>query len=75
MRHIMAQTGPLSLILEGAAVCPNCGERADFTAHESQNTETHGLDCGPYETWTERWLVCQTCGAETDERELIGGVK
>ncbi len=51
-------------------VCPNCGQRADFTEHEGQFTETHGLDCGPYETWTERWLTCNLCGAKTDEREL-----
>lgn len=51
-------------------VCSNCGEHADFTEQSGQFTETHGLDCGPYETWTENWLTCSKCGAKTDEREL-----
>ncbi len=50
--------------------CAGCGKHATFTDHEEDFTETHGLDCGPYETWTERWMTCDLCGAETDEREL-----
>ncbi len=55
--------------LEGP-FCPNCGQEATFTEHETQCTETHGLDCPPYETWTERWLVCSVCHAHTDAKEL-----
>ncbi len=41
-----------------------------FTEHSGKFTETHGLDCGPYETWTESWLVCNECGAKTDDAEV-----
>lgn len=51
-------------------LCPNCGERSSFIEHSGSFTETHGLDCGPYETWTESWLVCARCGGKTDEREV-----
>ncbi len=51
-------------------ICPNCGKEADFREHSGSFTETHGLDCGPYETWTESWLTCSECGAKTDDREL-----
>ena len=51
-------------------LCPNCGKHADFRTVRKQFTETHGLDCGPYETWTDEWLVCSECGAETDEDEV-----
>lgn len=51
-------------------ICPNCGVRATFTEHQEDCVETHGLDCGPYERWTETWLTCNECGAKTDDREL-----
>lgn len=51
-------------------ICPNCGAEAMFTEHSGKFTETHGLDCGPYETWTESWLVCNECGAKTDDAEV-----
>lgn len=51
-------------------ICPNCGAEADFREHEERCVETHGLDCGPYETWTERWLTCSKCGAKTDDNEI-----
>ena len=51
-------------------LCPNCGQHAEFTEHTADHVETHGLDCGPYERWTETWLRCSNCGAETDDREL-----
>ncbi len=56
--------------LESLPVCPNCDQHAEFSEHETGFTETHGLDCGPYETWTEHWLKCSKCGAKTDQREL-----
>ena len=59
----------------GLPECPNCGKPATFTEHSKQFTETHGLDCGPYETWTEDWLTCDGCGAETDYRELATSQK
>lgn len=55
--------------------CPNCGEQADFEERTGSFVETHGLDCGPYERWTETWLVCSECGAETDEQELMSANK
>jgi hypothetical protein len=51
-------------------LCPNCGEHADFRELQATHTETHGLDCGPFETWTETWLECSNCGAQTDDGEI-----
>lgn len=33
-------------------------------------TETHGLDCGPYEHWEESWFECTVCGEKFDPKEL-----
>lgn len=51
-------------------ICPNCGVEATFREHCESFTERHGLDCGPYETWTEKWLTCNACGEKTDDEEL-----
>lgn len=51
-------------------ICPNCGKESSFTEHQQSWVETHGLDCGPYETGTDVWLTCDECGAETDDAEL-----
>jgi hypothetical protein len=51
-------------------ICPNCDREAEFTEHEQDQVETHGLDCGPYEHWTQRWITCNLCGAPTDDAEL-----
>jgi len=51
-------------------ICPNCGQEATFREYSEQCVERHGLDCGPYETWTETWLECSACHAKTDDREL-----
>ena len=32
--------------------------------------ETHGLDCGPYETWTEEWWECSICDQTIDEGDF-----
>jgi hypothetical protein len=53
-----------------APCCPNCGDPADFESRSESFTETHGLDCGPYEQWTEEWLTCSRCGSRTDDDEL-----
>jgi hypothetical protein len=29
--------------------------------------ETHGLDCGPYERWTEEWWECSICGEHEED--------
>lgn len=55
---------------EGEAICPNCGKWAYFTEHQRDCVETHGLDCGPYERWTERWLTCDKCGDPTSDEEI-----
>lgn len=48
--------------------CPMCGCEEgcmDWSVH----TETHGLDCGPYETWLEEFVVCQQCRRSIDVKE------
>lgn len=45
--------------------CPDCGSSAgDFRFVTS--VETHGLDCGPYETFNEEFIVCRECGGRFD---------
>ena len=51
-------------------MCPNCGKFATFSPQWGSFVDTHGLDCGPFERWTEEWLVCGNCGARTDDSEL-----
>jgi hypothetical protein len=51
--------------------CPNCGEHANFRERHAHHVETHGLDCGPYETWEDSWLECSECGAQTDHKEIL----
>jgi hypothetical protein len=53
-----------------SACCPNCGDPADFEPKTETHVETHGLDCGPYERWTETRLICSKCGAPTYDEEL-----
>jgi hypothetical protein len=51
--------------------CPDCGSAAgDFRFVTS--VETHGLDCGPYETFNEEFIVCLACGGRFDLREWDG---
>lgn len=50
--------------------CPNCGKAAFFKEHVETFTETHGMDCGPYEQWTETWLTCSGCGETTNDKEV-----
>jgi len=51
--------------------CPDCGSPAgDFRFVTS--VETHGLDCGPYETFNEEFIVCLACGGRFDLREWDG---
>ena len=33
------------------------------------SVETHGLDCGPYETFNEEFIVCRECGGRYDVGE------
>ena len=45
--------------------CPDCGSSAgEFRFATS--VETHGLDCGPYETFNEEFIVCRECGGRYD---------
>ena len=45
--------------------CPDCGSSAgEFRFATS--IETHGLDCGPYETFNEEFIVCRECGGRYD---------
>ena len=51
--------------------CPDCGSPAgDFRFATS--VETHGLDCGPYETFNEEFIVCRECGGRYDVCEWDG---
>ena len=51
--------------------CPDCGSpEGDFRFVTS--VETHGLDCGPYETFNEEFIVCLACGGRFDLREWDG---
>jgi hypothetical protein len=43
----------------------DCRDHAVWEEHSY--TETHGLDCGPYETWTEDYYKCSVCGERIDE--------
>jgi hypothetical protein len=36
------------------------------------SVETHGLDCGPYETFNEEFIVCRECGGRYDICEWDG---
>jgi hypothetical protein len=48
--------------------CPDCSSSAgDFRILTS--VETHGLDCGPYETFNEEFIVCRECGGRIDLRD------
>ena len=38
--------------------------------HEKDYVETHGLDCGPYERWTDTWFECAVCGEKYTKGEL-----
>lgn len=46
----------------------DCRDHAEYRIF--QCVETHGLDCGPYETWTEEVWICSVCGADESEFEL-----
>lgn len=51
--------------------CPDCSSSAgDFRIVTS--VETHGLDCGPYETFNEEFIVCRECGGRIDLRDWEG---
>ena len=46
--------------------CPDCTPQHDCREHLKYElvewTETHGLDCGPYEYCSEESWVCVLCG-------------
>jgi len=51
--------------------CPDCGSSAgEFRFATS--VETHGLDCGPYETFNEEFIVCRECGGRYDISDREG---
>ena len=43
--------------------------------HTKDCVETHGLDCGPYETWTEEWDECSVCDEKFDDHDVIHMLK
>ena len=45
--------------------CPDCGSPAGDLRFAT-SVETHGLDCGPYETFNEEFIVCGGCGGRFD---------
>jgi hypothetical protein len=51
--------------------CPDCGSPAGDLRFAT-SVETHGLDCGPYETFNEEFIVCRECGGRYDVCEWDG---
>ena len=45
--------------------CPDCGSPIGDLRFAT-SVETHGLDCGPYETFNEEFIVCGGCGGRFD---------
>jgi hypothetical protein len=45
--------------------CPDCGSPAGDLQFAT-SVETHGLDCGPYETFNEEFVVCRECSGRYD---------
>lgn len=45
--------------------CPDCGSPDGDLRHVT-TVETHGLDCGPYETFHDEFIVCRTCSGRFD---------
>lgn len=41
-----------------------------LTTERSTWTESHGLDCGPYERCFEEWEHCVVCGADYEPCEV-----
>jgi hypothetical protein len=55
------------------------GKELEYPDHEcsdnavwryADHTETHGLDCGPYEHWHEEWWKCSICCQQIDEADM-----
>lgn len=53
-----------------------CGKEIEIEEHDCREhmrrhrgtfTETHGLECGPYEQWTEEWRECSICGEREED--------
>ena len=48
--------------------CPDCGcSVGEFRLAHS--VKTHGLDCGPYETFYEEFVICRRCDGRFDPGE------
>ena len=45
--------------------CPDCGTPVGDIRFVT-SFETHGLDCGPFETFQEEFVVCRSCGGRFD---------
>lgn len=46
----------------------DCLECLEYRQHYW--TETHGLDCGPYEHGWDEWWECVVCGEKFTAKEL-----
>ena len=46
----------------------DCRQHLNHREHE--RTETHGLDCGPYEHGRDEWRECAICGERFTGKEL-----
>jgi hypothetical protein len=53
---------------DGGAMNDCKHENLEFREHSW--TETHGLDCGPYEYCHEEWWRCRECGESFTEGEI-----
>src|SRR4029077_7023937 len=54
-----------------AMACPDCDSPAGDLRFAT-SVETHGLDCGSYETFNEEFIVCRECGGRYDVCEWDG---
>lgn len=51
-------------------MCPNPGCEGRLRYRSTEAVETHGLDCGPFERWTDEWWECSSCGERFTGDEL-----
>lgn len=59
--------GPCDELYGQPITIPEHDCRAHIRHRYERWVETHGLDCGPYETCTEEWWECSICGEHEDD--------
>ena len=51
-------------------MCPECGQEVVMIEREHEGVEAHGLDCGPFERFRDRWWECPACRMRFTAEEL-----